>query len=435
MIWLELLLIIGLIALNGFLSMAELAIISSRKPRLKLLANTGSKGAALALKLANDPGPFLSTVQIGITLVGVLAGAFSGATLAERFADYLEEVFPLSEAVAETLSLILVVTSVTYLSLIIGELVPKQVALRNPERVASRVARAMAVLRRVAGPAVVVLDASTRLCLRLMGKSSLPELKVSEDEIKMLVAEAESAGVLETAEKEMIAGILRLGNRPVSGVMTPRYEIDWVNLDSSPEEIAATLRATSHSIIPVARGRIDNVEGVILLKDALDIYMKGETPDWSKLARPLTVVPDTLSALQVLESLRESPLHAVLVADEHGSFEGIVTTTDVLETIAGSFSDLDGEEEEFEPDAFRREDGTWLLDGTLPVDEMADRLMLPVPDKRNFQTVAGFVLFSLKTVPRTGAAFDWSGWRFEVVDMDGRRVDKILAQPLPSDKS
>jgi putative hemolysin len=435
MIWLELLLIIGLIALNGFLSMAELAIVSSRKPRLKLLANTGSEGAALALKLANDPGPFLSTVQIGITLVGVLAGAFSGATLAERFADYLEEVFPLSETVAETLSLILVVTSVTYLSLIIGELVPKQVALRNPERVASRVAKPMALLRRVAGPAVVVLDASARLCLRLMGKSSLPENKVSEDEIKMLVAEAESAGVLETAEKEMIAGIMRLGNRPASGVMTPRYEIDWINLDSSPEEIAATLRATSHSIIPVARERIDNVEGVILLKDALDIYMKGETPDWSKLARPLTVVPDTLSALQLLESLKESPLHAVLVADEHGSFEGIVTTTDVLEAIAGSFRDPDGEEEEIEPDAFRREDGTWLLDGTLPVDEMADRLMLPMPDKRNFQTVAGFVLFSLKTVPRTGASFDWSGWRFEVVDMDGRRVDKVLAQPLPADKS
>lgn len=338
MIWVELALIVGLIAFNGFPSMAEMAIVSSRKPRLRLLANRGRKGAAIALQLAEKPGTFLSTVQIGITLVGVLAGAFSGATLAERFADYLEINFSLSEPVAESVSLTLIVAGVTYLSLIVGELIPKQLALRNPERMASRVARPMQILGRVVGPAVSLLDISTRLGLGILRLEAIPERRVREDEIKMIVAEAETAGVLETAEKEMIASIMRLGNQPVRALMTPRYDVDWIDVTDGPDEALKALRCIRRSVIPIARQTIDNIEGVVLAKDLLDACLDGKPLDMMAMMRPLTFVPDTLSALDVIERIKESPVHTVGIVDEHGGFEGLITMTDVLDRSPEAFT-------------------------------------------------------------------------------------------------
>ena len=427
MLALQLATIAFLIVLNGFFAMAELAVVSARRPRLAAMAEQGKAGGArAALRLLENQPRFLSSVQIGITLIGVLAGAFGGATLAGHLAGYLETL-GLGAGPAETISVAVVVAVITYLSLIVGELVPKQIALSNPERIAAAVAAPMTALARVAAPAVWLLEVSSRLVLRLLGRREEPQQHVTEEEIRMLIAEAESAGVVEPQETRMITRVMRLGDRSVRAVMTPRPEVDWIDLNQDMPAILARLHDSPHSRLPAGHGGIDAVAGVLHARDALHAMIEGGTVDLAALVRAAPTIHDKADALDALEALRTSPVDMAFVVDEHGTFEGIITATDLLEAIAGQFT---AREAETEPDAVRREDGSWLLAGWKPVDDMAELLRLSLPARRDYHTVAGFVLGRLGRFPHLGDTFETAGWRFEVVDIDGRRVDKVLAQPL-----
>ena len=423
MLAVEIAVVVILVLVNGVLALSELAVISARRSRLQMLADNGDAGAAAALVLASDPGRFLSTIQIGITLIGVVAGAFSGATLADRFGDHLQT-YGLSTRVADGIAFSVVVAAITYLSLVVGELVPKQVALRNPEAIAALVARPLALLARIGAPAVFLLDLSSRACLRLLESRPSPDQTVTEEEIKMLVAEATDAGVVEQAEKEMIAGVMRLGDRPVRAIMTPRHEVDWIDLAAEPDEIRRKIRGTQHTTLPAGLGSIDAVSGVIRTRDLLDAYLDGKDVDPRTMLRPTPAVPDTADALQVIKILKREKSQLALVVDEYGSFEGVVNTDDILEAIAGEFSE---DRHDARPDAVRREDGTWLVDGAYAIDELAERLQMPLPGERDYHTVAGFVLAELRRLPKEGEGVERAGWRLEVIDMDGRRIDKVLA--------
>jgi len=426
MLYVELAIVTVLILVNGLLALAELAIVSSRRARLKAMVDREVVGARRALALASDPGRFLSTVQIGITLVGVLSGAFSGATLGLRLAEWFAQL-GLPTGVAEAVGVGLVVTVITYFSLVIGELVPKQIALRNPEKIAVRVAPAMTALARVASPVVSFLDISGRAALRALGYQAQAEHRVTDEEIRTLMAEAETAGVIEPGERAMIAGVMRLGDRPVRAVMTPRREVDMVDLTDGPDDIRRTILESVHSRLPVHAGTPEEMLGVIQAKDLLDAYLRGEYPDIKSQVRPAANVPDTADALDVVDVIKGSPVHMALVHDEYGHFQGVVTNADILEAIVGDFRTDEGL---VEPDAVQRDDGSWLIAGSMPVDEMADRLFIAVPQERSYHTAAGFMLNQLGHLPDIGESFDSQGWRFEVVDLDGRRIDKILARRI-----
>jgi magnesium and cobalt exporter, CNNM family len=426
MVFIELAIVVALILINGLLALAELAIVSSRRSRLQALVDRQVVGSRRALALATDPGRFLSTVQIGITLVGVLSGALSGATLGQRLAGWFVDL-GLRMSVAEAVGVGLVVTVITYFSLVIGELVPKQIALRNPERIAVRVAPAMTALARIASPIVSFLDVSGRTVLRALGYGPQPEHRVTDEEIRALIAEAETAGVLEPSERAMIAGVMRLGDRPVRAVMTPRREVDMVDLAAEPDEIRRTIVESVHSRLPVYAGKPDEVLGVVQAKDLLDAYLRGECPDLRQHRRPAPTVPDTADALDVLDAIKGSKVHMALVHDEYGQFEGVVTNADILEAIVGDFRTEEGPPE---PEAVQRDDGSWLIAGSMPADEMAERLSITLPPERGYHTAAGFVLGQLGYLPAVSESFDYQGWRFEVVDLDGRRIDKILARRL-----
>jgi putative hemolysin len=423
MLYIELFVIAALILLNGALAMAELAVISSRRARLQALVERGRAGSQKALALASDPGKFLSTVQIGITLVGVLSGAFSGATLGLRLTAWFVAQ-GMSFAVAEATGVGLVVALITYASLVVGELVPKQIALRNPEEIAARVAPTMMVLAKIASPLVLILDLTGRALLRGLGQKATSEERVSDEEIRTLIAEAETAGVLEPGERAMIAGVMRLGDRPVRGVMTPRGDVDMIDLTIGPEAIRKKIVESIHSRLPVHKGRTEEMLGVIQAKDLLDAYLRGESPDVSACVRQAPIVPDSVDALDAIEIIKKSPVHIALIFDEYGHFEGIVTDADILEAIVGSFRTEEGP---LEPKAVQRDDGSWLLSGAMRVDEMAELLSMPAPEDRSYHTVAGFMLAHIGQLPSIGESFDDHGWRFEVVDMDGRRIDKVLA--------
>jgi magnesium and cobalt exporter, CNNM family len=426
MLFIELAIVAALILLNGLLALAELAIVSSRRARLQALVDRQVIGSRRALALATDPGRFLSTVQIGITLVGVLSGAFSGATLGLHLAEWFIDL-GLRASIAEALGVGLVVAVITYFSLVIGELVPKQIALRNPEKIAVRVAPAMTALASIASPIVSFLDISGRAVLRALGYRAQPEHRVTDEEIRSLMAEAETAGVLEPGERAMIAGVMRLGDRPVRAIMTPRREVDMVDLTADPDDIRRTIVESAHSRLPAHAGTPEEMLGVIQAKDLLDAYLRGERPDIRAQLRPAPNVPDTADALDVLGVIKRSPVHIALVHDEYGQFEGIVTNADILEAIAGAFRTDEGP---LEPEAVRRQDGSWLISGSMPADEMADRLSVVLPPDRNYHTAAGFVLTQFGHLPEIGESFDTQGWRFEVVDLDGRRIDKILASRI-----
>jgi putative hemolysin len=426
MLYVELAIVTVLILVNGLLALAELAIVSSRRARLKAMVDREVVGARRALALASNPGRFLSTVQIGITLVGVLSGAFSGATLGLRLAEWFAQL-GLPTGVAEAVGVGLVVTVITYFSLVIGELVPKQIALRNPEKIAVRVAPAMTALARVASPIVSFLDISGRAVLRALGYQAQAEHRVTDEEIRTLMAEAETAGVIEPGERAMIAGVMRLGDRPVRAVMTPRREVDMVDLTDGPDDIRRTILESVHSRLPVHAGTPEEMLGVIQAKDLLDAYLRGEYPDIKSQVRPAANVPDTADALDVVDVIKGSPVHMALVHDEYGHFQGVVTNADILEAIVGDFRTDEGL---VEPDAVQRDDGSWLIAGSMPVDEMADRLFIAVPQERSYHTAAGFMLNQLGHLPDIGESFDSQGWRFEVVDLDGRRIDKILARRI-----
>lgn len=424
MLTVEIAIVIALICVNGLLAMSELAVVSSRPARLRGLAEKGSSGAATALRLSEDPGRFLSTVQIGITLVGVLSGAFSGATLGLRLTGWLVSL-GVPDRIADTLGVGLVVALITYGSLIIGELVPKQIALRNPEAVASRVAPAMRALSVIAAPIVWFLNVSGRTVLRLLGQSAESDAKVTDEEIASLIAEAESHGVVESDERRMIAGVMRLADRSVRAIMTPRTDVEWLDVGSDDDALKVRLMETRHSRLPVAEGSIDRMIGVVDARKALVALLTGDRFDLRAQLVPAPIVHDNADALDVLSTLKEADMPVALVHDEYGDFEGLVTPSDILETIAGVFrSDLDEGEEQM---AVERDDGSWLLAGYMPADEMADVLALKLPERRDYETVAGFVLAQMHHLPGVGEHVDALGWRFEVVDLDGRRIDKILA--------
>jgi putative hemolysin len=426
MVTIELTVVAILIVINGFLAMAELAIVSSRPARLKMLADQGIGGARRALALSENPGRFLSTVQIGITLVGVLSGAFSGATLGMRFTQWLAAA-GLSPTAAETIGVGTVVVAITYFSLIIGELVPKQLALRNAEGMAVKVAPAMTIIAKVAAPLVTVLDLSGRIVLRLFGRPVSDDDRITDEEIKTLIAEAEGEGVLESAERRMISGVMRLGDRPIQGVMTPRTEVDWLDLTTSEEELRRVLITTQHSRLP-AGDAIDELVGVVQAREMLAAMVEGKPLDLRAHIRAAPIVYDTVDALDVLATLRDAAVPMALVHDEYGHFEGIATPADIFETITGVFR---ADTEEHDPPAFRREDGSWLLAGYIPADEMAEHLGFALPQIRDYQTLAGFMLAQLQHMPSVGDAIDAQDWRFEVVDIDGRRIDKVLAVRKP----
>ncbi|AMJ60446.1 hemolysin family protein [Bosea sp. PAMC 26642] len=417
--------VVVLTVINGLLAMSELAVVSSRPARLKVLSDQGNTGAATAMRLAENPGRFLSTVQIGITLVGVLSGAFSGATLGARLSEWLETQ-GLSPAMSDGFGVGLVVVAITYLSLIIGELVPKQIALRDPERVASRVAPAMLLIAKVGLPLVFLLDLSGRAVLSLLGQKGEPEEKVTEEEVRTIIAEAETAGVLERDEREMISGVMRLADRSARALMTPRREVEVIDLSDSADEIRGQLRATRRSRLPVQDGEADSIIGVCVVKDMIDLLSDGETHDLRALVDEAPVVMDTANALRILRDIRASKVHMALVFDEYGHFEGIITPGDVLEAIIGAFQ----EEEENEPPIVTRADGSWLVAGWMQVDEFSHELGIHIPRDADFQTVAGFILAELNRLPNVGEFFEKGHWRFEVVDLDGRRIDKVLVSRI-----
>lgn len=423
----DLAIVAGLILINGVFALSELAVVSARRARLQSFAAEGRSGAKSALALAADPGRFLSTVQIGITLVGVLNGVFSGATLGSDLT--LELVAAgLSPRVAEILGFGSVVVMVTYLSVVVGELVPKNLALRNPESIACFVAPSMSALSRIAAPVVWLLDTSTKLVFRMFGSTTENSAQVTEEEIRQLIAEAETAGVLEQGERQMISGVLRLADRNVVGIMTPRTEVDWIDIMESREVIKAKALETPHSRLPVGEGSADATIGVVQTRELLAALVEEKPFDLKALLRKAPVIPETMSALDALTTLREGEVPMVLIHDEYGNFEGLATPADILEAIAGVFRSGD---EDREPFVVRREDGSWLISGAMPADEMAELLGVKLSERRDYQTVAGFVLASLRHLPAVGEAVDILGWRFEIVDMDGRRIDKILVCRAP----
>jgi putative hemolysin len=413
-----------LLILNGVFAMSELAVVSSRRPRLEAMASKGSKGAATVLKLAADPGRFLSSVQIGITLVGILAGAYSGATLSEPLSRLLLS-WGVPASAASPLSIALVVGLITYFSLVIGELVPKQIALANPEAVASLMARPMLGIAFIAAPAAFVLERSSRLIIASLGLKATGQSSVTDEEIKAVIAEGTSSGILEPEEKELMAGVMRLADRSIRAVMIPRPDITGIDLEWDDRRIIEAFANSSHSRYPVFTGSIDMVQGVIQAKDLLDQHLKGEPLDIRSRIRQVDMVPDTASALDVLDTLRRSPLQMVMVIDEYGSVEGMVTAADILTAIVGN---LGGEASEEVSEIVERVDGSWLIDADLGVDLVAEKINcqgLNDPD-RDYETLAGFVLSVTKAIPATGDIVDWRGWTFEIVDMDGRRIDKVL---------
>jgi putative hemolysin len=417
----ELLIVVVLTLINGVLAMSELAVVSARPARLKVMAADGNKGATVALKLAEDPGKFLSSVQIGITLVGILSGAFSGATLGDRLTAFLLE-RGLPDAVASAFGVGLVVISITYISLIIGELVPKQIALRDAEGIAARVAPAMKVLASIGAPLVFVLDISGRLVLRLLGQSGATDERVTDEEVKTIIAEAESQGVLEFEEKAMITGVMRLADRVARGLMTPRLDVETIDLSDPIEEIMQMLRTSNRSMLPVHEGEPDKIIGVLVRKDLIDIFASGAPLDIRSLVKPAPVVLDRADAISVLAAIRNSVVHMALVFDEYGHFEGIVTPGDILGAIVGGFQEEEGEDTAFT----RRDDGSYLVSGWMPVDEFGDKIGVPIPKDPPYETVAGYILSELNHLPVVGETFTREPWRFEILDLDGRRIDKVL---------
>lgn len=422
MLTLEILLVLGLVVLNGLLAMSELAIVSSRLGRLKSMRDRGVPGARTAVALAEDPGRFLSTVQVGISLVGILAGAFSGAALGERLSSALRAM-GMPDHYAEPAGFILVVTAITYISVIIGELVPKQMALKNPEVIACRVAYPMNVLSRIAGPFVWLLDGSGRLLIRFLGLKESSEAMVTDEEIKTLIAEAESAGVIESGERDMIAGVMRLGDRPVRALMTPMTDIDMIAIDDELADLRKKIVATPHSRIPVHGEDPEEVLGIIVVKDVADALLERRKLEIDKLVQKVPVIPESMPALEAMELFRGSSIHMAFVQDEYGRTLGLVTAADLLSAIAGSL-EPPGEGGD---GAIQRDDGSWLLPGNMAVDEMAEIIGFTLPPKRRYETVAGLVIDGFKHLPSLGQSVKVGNWKFEVVDLDGRRVDKVLA--------
>ena len=421
---LDVFVLLGLVMLNGVLAMSELAIVSSRPARLRGRAEDGSKGAVAAIELASEPGRFLSTVQIGITLIGIGAGAYSGATFGQPVAERIA-LLGVDPDTADTLGVGLVIVLVTYINLVIGELVPKQLALRNPEPVAIVLARPMQMLSKLTAPLVWLLDKTSAAIFRLFGMKRENEQSVTAEELHIVVAEAQSAGVLEESERAIISSVVRLADRPVREIMTPRTEIDWFEADSTPEDIRALLETTPHSRLPVARGSVDEILGIVSARDLLDAMLDGKPLDLGALARPAPIIPDLMDAMDALNVLRAAEVPLALVHDEYGHLDGIVTPGSILTALAGTFAN---DEDEPEP-IKKREGGGYFVEGAANVEALSDMLGLKIEDDRDYSTAAGLALAVLRRLPVEGEKFAFQGWVFEVVDMDGHKIDKLIARP------
>ena len=427
--WIDVLVIAGLIVLNGLFAMSELAIVSARPARLRVAAQKGSRAARIALTLAADPGRFLSTVQIGITLIGIIAGAYSGASLGGPTGERLAAL-GVPARFADDAGFALVIILTTYFSLVVGELVPKQLALRVAEPVALIAARPMALMASAMAPFVWLLDRSSSLLLRLIGARHAGEHGLSAEELQMIFAEATRSGAIEEDERQIMTGIMRLAGRPVRELMTPRTELDWVERRATEAELRARIKESPHSLLPVADGNPDNIVGVIKVREVLAQLLAGRKVSIPRLLRKAEVIPDQLDAMDALRMLQQSDVSIALVHDEYGHFEGIVTPADLLAAIVGNFvSHLDDGDQ---PMIVEREGGSLLISGALPADALADRLVIELPETREYATAAGFVLSVLKRVPREGDHFTDQGWRFEVVDMDGLKIDKLLVTQIGS---
>lgn len=426
----EILVIFVLILINGFFAMSEIALVSARKVRLEQNAEEGDKGAAIALELNQSTSRLLSSVQIGITLVGILTGAVGGATLAERLAVPMMKVAWL-EPYANGIALVFVVLMTTYFSLVLGELIPKQLGLNRPEKIASRVAGFMRFLAKIMNPIINLLSKSTDFGLKMLGVSKDTEPPVTEQEIRGLVEEGTQVGIFEATEQDMIEGVFRLNDRLINAIMTPRTEIEWLDLQDPAQILLDQVIHSNHSRFPVADGSLDEVVGILNAKDLLEQHLIGQVIDIRMMVQQPLFVPENTPASRVLELVRESGLHEALVIDEYGGLLGMVTLFDVLEAIVGELPDSG---ESSEPEVMQREDGSYLLDGLLPIDELKELLDLgdlPEEDKVGFQTLGGFIMNQIGHVPTSGHYFDYADLRFEVVDMDGHRVDKVLVTALP----
>jgi putative hemolysin len=425
--WIDCLIIFALVALNGVFAMSELAIVSARRPRLEAMARKGSKGAARAMLLGADPGRFLSTVQIGITLIGIIAGAYSGASLGGPTGERLQALgVPLDWAA--TLGFAIVIGATTFISLVIGELVPKQFALRAPEPIAATMALPMQLLARITAPFVWLLDNTSGLIFRLLRLNRETRSHVTAEELHLIVAEASKSGVIEESERAIISGVVRLADRPVREVMTPRTEVAWIDVDASPVALRTAILESGHSRVLIAEGSVDRIIGVVQSRDIVAALLNATPLDLRALMRTAPIVPDQVDAMDALGALRGAAVPMALVHDEYGHFEGIVTPVDLLAAIVGDFaSDTD---DDGEPALIEREDGSLLVSGWMTADSLAERLSLTLPEDRDFATAAGFVLETLKHIPETGEWFEAQGWRFEVIDMDGRKIDKLLVMSV-----
>lgn len=429
----EILIIFFLLVANGVFAMAEIAVVASRKVRLQQRADAGNKRALAALRLAQSPTQFLSTVQVGITLVGIFAGAYGGATLASKLAVWLRQ-FPLVAPYSEAAGLIIVVGAITYFSLVIGELVPKAIALTNPEGIASAVAAPLAVVARAATPVVHVLSASTHIVLALLRIKPQVGQDVTEDEIRALVRQATVAGEVAPVEQQIVEQVFVLGDQLVRSIMTPRHEIDWLNSNDDLKLIREHLATTRHPRLLVCEDSPDTVLGVVHAEELLEQILAGDAVDLRALLRPPLFVPLTMSVFQLLEAFRSSHVHVAIVLDEFGATAGIVTPTDILEALVGEIPANPGGGA---GPIIRRDDRSWLADGTTPIEDLAREIQLPEPPEQEegtYHTLAGFVMTRLARVPHTGDRFTWNGFEFEVVDMDGRRVDKVLVTQAPTER-
>ncbi len=424
----EILIVLLLIVANGLFVMSELAIVSSRKVRLQNLANQGNAKARVASELANSPNQFLATVQIGITLLAILSGAFGEAAISKRLIPILgliPSLAPYRDAIATVIAVLII----TYLTLIIGELVPKRLALNNPEPIALIVAIPMRMLATIAAPVVHLLSASTDLMVRLLGMTPSTDPQVTEEEIRVLIEQGTEAGTFEEAEQDMVERVFRLGDRPVSALMTPRPDIVWLDLEDSAEENRTKMTDSAHSRFPVCQSGLDNVLGLIFVTDLLGRCLSGQQLDLTGSLRQPVFVPESTRGLKVLELFKQTGIHMALVVDEYGVIQGLVTLNDIMVEIVGDVPSIDELEE---PQAVQRDDGSWLLDGMLPVDEFLeifDLAQLSGDHRGNYQTLGGFVITHLGRIPAAADHFVWEGMRFEVMDMDGNRVDKVLVVP------
>lgn len=425
----EIIIILALVITNGILAMTEMALVSSRKSRLQHLADNGDIGAKKALDALNDPNRFFSSIQIGITLIGILAGVFGGATVAKSLGEWLS-VIPVIGRYGHTIGIAAVVVGITYLSLVIGELVPKRLALNHPEKISSLMATPMNVLARITAPFVFLLGLSTDTILMILRVRPKEEHSHTEDEIKILIEESTQAGVFEKDEQDFATRALSLGDIGIKDIMTPRPDIVSIDIDDHPEEIWKKITASGHSQFPVYRQDPDNVAGMVSIKDLLAQSVAGQAQNLQPILFSPLFVPESMQALKTLELFKQSGKHVALVVDEYGTFQGIVTLHDIFESLVGDIPSFELTED---PNAFRREDGSWLIDGLLPMDKFKELFsidVMPREDTGYYHTIAGFMLLHFKQIPSTGSHFELAGLRFEVVDMDGHRIDKILVEPI-----